>query len=236
MGLDLYAGSLTRYYARDWETVVQRTGRELGVEVEIIQPQPAEDIVNDPDQILPIIMRWRSWISEQLQSEGVEPLDWDEHPDTPYRTDRPNWNGYGSLTVWAAREEHPRWFAQKTMGEDWAKDRSYRRSLKKGEKSRYSQLITGPEIWLPADFPGVIDATGPTGTDMRLGSLPQLRSQLDLLNQRTWRASPETILTWHERGPIENGTIEEAARYGYAVFDSLTRYAIEHGLPLKLDY
>jgi hypothetical protein len=30
MGLDIYVGSLTRYYRRDWETIVQQAGRELG--------------------------------------------------------------------------------------------------------------------------------------------------------------------------------------------------------------
>jgi hypothetical protein len=36
MGLDVYVGSLTRYYARDWETIVQKWGRESGTRVEVL--------------------------------------------------------------------------------------------------------------------------------------------------------------------------------------------------------
>src|SRR5690606_18200676 len=38
MGLDIYAGPLTRYYAGDWQTVVQRYGAEQGLEVHVVRP------------------------------------------------------------------------------------------------------------------------------------------------------------------------------------------------------
>ena len=38
MGLDVYVGSFTRYYAGDWKTVVQRYGREEGLKVEVVRP------------------------------------------------------------------------------------------------------------------------------------------------------------------------------------------------------
>lgn len=239
MGLDLYAGSLTRYYTGDWETIVQRHGREAGEPVEVIRIQPTEgggEDLTDPAQVHQSIIAWRAWLSEKLRDEGEPALDWDERAEAPYDTDKPDWNAYGNLLVWAAREEHPRWFAQNVMGDDWPKDRSYRRSLKRGAKSRYVQMITGPEIWLPANFAGVIDAIGPTGVEMRLGSLGQLRAQLDLLNDRTWRADESTLAEWQQRGPIERGSVEELAQFGFAIFDRLTDYAIDHRVPLKLDY
>jgi hypothetical protein len=38
MGLDIYVGSLTRYYARDWETVVQKHARESGIKLTVVRP------------------------------------------------------------------------------------------------------------------------------------------------------------------------------------------------------
>ena len=38
VGLDVYVGPLTRYYLGDWETVVQRLGRERGFPVKTIRP------------------------------------------------------------------------------------------------------------------------------------------------------------------------------------------------------
>jgi hypothetical protein len=39
MGLDVYVGSLTRYYTGDWETIVQQAGREMGLEVRVERPR-----------------------------------------------------------------------------------------------------------------------------------------------------------------------------------------------------
>jgi len=38
MGLDVYVGPLTRYYSFEWETIIQRAGREQGLEVRIARP------------------------------------------------------------------------------------------------------------------------------------------------------------------------------------------------------
>ena len=52
MGLDIYSGTLTRYYSRNWKTSVQQWGEKYGMEVNIIRPPeqnveiaPAEEIL-----------------------------------------------------------------------------------------------------------------------------------------------------------------------------------------------
>jgi len=43
MGLDVYVGPLSRYYAGDWETIVQQAGRQQGVEVQVLRaPVPRQ--------------------------------------------------------------------------------------------------------------------------------------------------------------------------------------------------
>ena len=40
MGLDIYAGTLTRYYTQNWKTAVQQFGEAHGIPVQIIRANP----------------------------------------------------------------------------------------------------------------------------------------------------------------------------------------------------
>jgi hypothetical protein len=35
--LDVYVGSLTRYHAHDWETIVQQAAKREGIEVQVMR-------------------------------------------------------------------------------------------------------------------------------------------------------------------------------------------------------
>ena len=39
MGLDIYAGTLIRYYARNWKTVSQQFAEANGIDFQTIRPQ-----------------------------------------------------------------------------------------------------------------------------------------------------------------------------------------------------
>lgn len=67
MGLDVYVGSLTRYYAGDWELITQKAAREAGVPLRIVRlkDDPA-DAIRDPDTLRPVIKQWRDQLSESL--------------------------------------------------------------------------------------------------------------------------------------------------------------------------
>src|SRR3954471_11068140 len=106
MGLDIYVGPLCRYYAGDWETVVQRRAREQGIALNVVRAQPASaDALRDPKDTLPIVTAWREGLALALKDEGVS-LFWQEQPDGIYFTDKPAWDCYGDLLLWAAYSEH----------------------------------------------------------------------------------------------------------------------------------
>jgi hypothetical protein len=108
MGLDIYVGSLTRYYRRDWETVVQQAGRESGMEVQIIfsgETVPDPDLSEDETRAA--ILDWRANLDKELTQYLSEGLNWSEESSTLYFTDKPDWNGYGALMLWCAYAEHP---------------------------------------------------------------------------------------------------------------------------------
>ena len=79
MGLDVYVGSLTRYYCRDWETIVQQMARGTGKKVEVVRVvDDAQDANDDPDQVRAAVLAWRAKLAEALKEVLVGGLDWRE--------------------------------------------------------------------------------------------------------------------------------------------------------------
>jgi hypothetical protein len=97
MALDVYVGSLTRYYTGDWENVADRTARARG------SPQPTGR-QRDVETVRPAVLAWRDTLATSLGSNVVMGLglDWDEASEAPHFTGRPGWDGFGSLVLWAA--------------------------------------------------------------------------------------------------------------------------------------
>lgn len=106
MGWDIYVGTFHRYYAGQWETVIQQMGGQGGMQVQVLRPQPG------------LLDRLRSWFrpkrdpveeierwKRSLSAAAGVPLDWNEHPEAEYFTDKPGWESYGALLLWAACEE-----------------------------------------------------------------------------------------------------------------------------------
>ena len=88
MGLDVYFGPLTRYYAGNWETILQQVEQESGVPVRVIRPsQPVLgwfgqviDFIRPrgPAATAKAVRRWRDHLRNEL---GLMNLDWNEDPD-----------------------------------------------------------------------------------------------------------------------------------------------------------
>ena len=50
MGLDIYAGTLTRYYTQNWKTAVQQFGEAHGIPVQIIRANPEEHPADEAER------------------------------------------------------------------------------------------------------------------------------------------------------------------------------------------
>jgi hypothetical protein len=236
MGLDVYVGTLTRYYAGEWETVVQRAGRELGMEVRIERQNEVADALRDPAEIEELVIYWRDRLNAGLGDNLAEPLAWTEGLAPPYFTDKPAWDCYGALLIWAAHEEHPDTALPAVLPEEWTKHPAVARSQTQEFRSRYAHLLDSTELWLPGEFDFTFNAEDPTGSMIGMGSVPALAAELRELNDRTWRADPATLQQWRRAGSEHGGPFETSARFGFAVLASLADVAAEHQLPMKLDY
>jgi len=235
MALDVYVGSLTRYYAGDWESVADRTARERGGEQRGRLVAPA-DRPKDAERIRSRILDWRGALGESLGVKIGEPLDWDESPEAPYFTARPGWDGFGSLVLWAAYAEHPVLRRPTSLPEEWDDDAALIRSNAEGFRSRYSHLVRNVELWLPCAFRFTFEGEDVDGRRIVVGSVKTLSSQLADLNAATWKVDDAEVAIWGRRPPVQGAALEARARYAFAVMTELVRQAVTRRLPMKLDY
>ena len=88
MGLDIYAGTLTRYYSHNWKTVVQQWAEENGYTFNRITPdgEPADNEEElSPAEIQAAVEDWRDQILAAI-SQPNQPhyTPWPEDNERPY--------------------------------------------------------------------------------------------------------------------------------------------------------
>lgn len=106
MGLDIYAGPLTRYYSHNWKTVVQQWAEENGYTFNRITPdgEPADNEEElSPAEIQAAVEDWRDQILAAI-SQPNQPhyTPWPEDNERPYYTDKPDWDAFGAMLLVAA--------------------------------------------------------------------------------------------------------------------------------------
>ncbi len=245
MGLDVYVGCLARYYLGDWETIVQQVARQQGFDVQIVRaPQPREGFIRravewltrsrrkGPEAARSEVARWREVLG-RASGMGAA-FQWNESLDYEYFTDKPAWDCYGALLLWACYEQLPNAKRASVAGE-WSSDVAYQ-TLRSIPNHPYPHLIEDTEFWFPVDITHPFHATTILGEHVSIGSSVRLFEELEQLNDRTWRASEQTLEQWRADGAEYGAPLEKSAQLGFAVFYELTKVAVQHRLPMKLDY
>lgn len=234
MALDVYVGSLTRYYAGAWENLVEKAARERGATHPARAGKPT-DGARSQDRIRARVIAWRVALANALGQHLSAPLEWDETQSGPWFTHRPGWDGFGSLVLWAAYAEHPTLRLPATLPEEWDHDVALTRSSAEGIRSRYSHLVRNVELWLPVACEVTFEGEDVEGRRVVMGSVKTLRRQLADLNAATWKASAVEVTAWSRSRP-EEASLEECARYAFSVLIDLAQRACSMRLPMKLDH
>jgi hypothetical protein len=226
VGLDVYVGSLTRYYVEGPLAVAERIARHQGIPFE---PGSVATVDGPADEelIRAAILTWREGLGRWLGDRLHGPLVWDESRAAPCLTDKPGWDGYGCTLLLAAHEEHPDLPDPAGVSFDWPDDPAYQASLAAGPASRYEQLF-GPELWLPCRFAFTVRTQDVTGLTVEIGSSVALLAQLQALRDRhrldgTPDGGPPTPLA-------------AAARPGFGHLLRLAERSVADRLPMKLDF
>jgi hypothetical protein len=235
MAFDVYVGTLTRFYTEEWENVAQKYAREQGINYQIIHPDGDKGQPPSADEARPAIIAWRKGVFQSLRGYLRDPLEWDESDCLPYFTDRPGWDGYAALLLWAAYSEHPEQDMPELIPkENWTDDEVFLATLEKDSGTRYRQILE-PELWLPCDFDFTFQAPNVANQPTWIGSTIALAKQLELLNDATFRINEEQLAEClNGKGGTE--TELEAAEFAFAIFISLAQKANEHCVPMILSY
>lgn len=87
MGLDIYAGTLTRYYSHNWKTITQQLSEENGQHYKQVDEngneiKPVDDI-GEIEQIRDVICQWSDGLASNIDALMKTPL-WDEKRESEY--------------------------------------------------------------------------------------------------------------------------------------------------------
>jgi len=238
MGLDVYVGPLTRYYTGNWETILQQARKGTDIPLTTVRPKQGwfgrlldQFRPRGPAAAARAVRRWRNRLRREL---GIADLDWNEYPEAEYATDKPAWDCYGALVLWAAYDELPSAKRRETANE-WNKDPAYLTS-RLNPHSQYQHLIADTELWLPVEFRVPVRTAAIRGDSIVVDSSIRLLAELRELNSRTWNASDQQTSEWRYDGAEFGGPLEGSARFGFSIFYELAKRSVAARLPMKLDY
>ncbi|MDR2187889.1 MAG: hypothetical protein LBE62_07520 [Azonexus sp.] len=229
MAFDVFVGTFTRFYTRQWENVVQRQAKAEGHHYQMIYA----DGDNEPptaEEVLEGVSGWQRAINEGLAVHGLGPIEWSEDEKQPYFTDRPGWEGFSALLLWAAYAQSTEQPAPPYLPEIWLEDPVYQ-SVMDREKPEFPAILMA-NIWLPGDFEFRFEFPPLAGDDnVMIASTKSLLDNLHRLATTEPNWSKNFIPEQEKQIPFE-----EAAREGMDVFAALAQHAVDNSLPLILSF
>ena len=259
MGLDIYAGTLTRYYSHNWKTVVQQWAEKNGYTFNRITPdgEPADDGEElSPAEVQAAVENWRDQILSAISQPGQLPYaPWPEDNEKPYYTDKPDWDAFGAMLLVAACHTYNE-PVPSTVEKDWNFGEHPLVARLASDEERVWSLFRGATWWLPLPDSFLFQAPLPTDDQAMIATLGGLRKELEKLNQLAWQADEDTILAWADtEGYPADGTIDadgqyskadipehtqydtqSLAKFAFSMFWRAMRFAEEQQVPVLLDF
>ncbi len=257
MGLDIYAGTMTRYYAHNWKTAVQRWAEENGYTFQRITPNDGEipeDEKMSPAEIQAAIESWQQQVLAAIAQPGQKPYTaWTENNEKPYYTDKPDWDAFGAMLLVAACHVYGEPVPD-TVEKDWQfLDHPLIDRLSEDTEMAWS-LFRGTSCWLPLADSFMFQGPMPTGDQTMIATTAGLRRELERLNQMAWQADEDTVFRWEQtEGYPTDGTVgadgvitmgaeyiqystQSLAKYAFSLFYQALKFAEENQVPILLDY
>lgn len=229
MIVELFVGTLTRYYSTDWQDGRTRAGYPSPFGVK------GANAVTDPVELQGVIAEWRDNASEKLKEHLKHPLTWQEGMLPPYFVGELGMTGYGGAILLTAYTNYAHLPRPVMFMKTWEGDPAIDAAMKAEKKDPLWEVMNCG-IWLPDDFSFGIGMKDPSGAPLKAGSIELLWKGLQYLNEVNWGASAEDIMTWRAREIAEGDPFENQAQFGFAVFHEMCRLARENRLPMKLHY
>lgn len=255
MGLDIYAGTLSRYYMRNWKTITQQLCEANGMQYSQIHPMGEEQNAASASETENMVQQWQEQLVNALKSSGVkEAKTWQEDWDTkPYYTNKPDWDAFGALLLFAASK-----FLKVRSPKDYKKNTDYNEVLKiigiYNTNYRQWSLFSGVCYYVPIADRLVFKYPLANGQESMLSTVACLKYELDKINEACWQARKATILEWAntEGYPVEGQitgkgllrflpkkqvySTESLAKYAFSILWQAVRFAEKEQVAIVLDF
>lgn len=235
MGLDIYGGTLTRYYSGQWKTIMQLADRPGEPPTLVVRP-PGSLIDSDAERTRERIVAWRTKVQGDIQKAGAlrDPFDWPEGMEQPYFTDKPDWPSFGAMVLLAAYTEREH-ALPKVLAESWEQD-PILRAIDSSSEPTYGHLYF-VEMWFPVSDMAVFNTASPINKPIRIGSLPWLLHHLRDLNSRTFQLTESEVEDLRVDVPLPSDrTFEPLARAGLGITLHIALKSMRSRVPVLLDY
>lgn len=252
MGLDIYAGTLTRYYAQNWKTVSQQFAETNGMNFQTIRAQQESEEELSLQEIQEIITQWQNAIINGLDLNPI-PL-WNEDYDvTPYYTNKPDWDALNALLLYIAskysNKEVP---ATIIKNFDVYKHPIVSEFLKM--KDVQLSLFDGNGWWLPIKKNIMFNYVLPNSEESVLATSGLLLEELKVYNSFEWKADRNTIISWSkaEGYPVDTEyskkteveeihghrtyNTESLAKFAFSILWQAAEFSLEHGVVIVYDF
>lgn len=252
MGLDLYAGTLTRYYAKNWKTSTQQWAEANGFGYQKIETNENNHEALSSKEIQNIVSHWRDSVLNAIAPSVGECQPWEENNEAEYFTVKPDWPAYGALILYAAAKVYGEPYPA-TVSKGWNYEEEPLIQRARTDEQLGWSLFKGAEWWLPLEHPLMLVGETPVGDRIPMASSGALLLELLRINELGWKADEDTVLGWEKTegypadGTAENGQLSgitehttystvSLARYAYSQFWQAAKFSLEHKVPLLLDY
>lgn len=254
MGLDIYAGTLVRYYSRNWKTAVQQWAEQNGMQVNIIRPEGQDEgEAASVEEITEDVTGWRDRLLEALSAELSEKPLWNEDNDiTPYYTDKPDWDALGALLLYtvcrAQGLDVPPTVEKRFDVYEMPVYKEYMQN-----KSGAVSLLDGDGWWIPITDSFMFGGYLPTGHERTIATVGMLKNELEAINAMEWNADRETMIGWsHTEGyptdaVYKDGKVEyvekheeydtvSLAKFAFSILWQAAEHALKYGTLIIYDY
>lgn len=254
MGLDVYAGTLTRYYTQNWKTAVQQFGEAHGIPVQIIRANVEEHPAEEAE-VRERVTEWRKHILSGL--DIAEPARWNEDADqTPYYTDKPDWDGITALQLFVLAK-----MFGESVPETISKDTELTKSSLYQARQAYLKqhdepisILEGCGWWVPLEKPAIFSYVLPNFEEGVLATVGMLKQELQAINALSWNATPEEIAGWRNtegypcdgtaqtNGDVsiqKNHTVYDTislAKFTFSILWKAADFAMQHGVVVLYDF
>jgi len=234
MSLNLYAGSLHRFYSRNFERPLERFAHENRIGYGLVLPSSYSTPLSN-EEIKKQIAENKLFLSEKAPFIS----DWDDEFQA-YHTEELTYDGHSTLYYVSAMAGLNRPLKPSSFSElqDFSLDLF---GLSKQQIADSPAVVFEADIIYPGEDPNIAIFINESGEQLIVANLNWLYATLLKLSDLIWSGMTD-VNGWLKRGPIaKNNTrnieqfVMHNAEFAFAAYQTTLEFALKNTVPLALD-